>query len=222
MADLVNSNISILGVIPRVGLSFGFGDDTVEEACRKHGVNANTFLLICSVYSLDGYLPSSEFLKKVDIRDVVKCLRRSHSYYTDAANALADGIEQMIEPCDDKYKKIIWKFFTEYKEELQKHFEYEEKMVFPYVESVLEHHKNKDFTILQYEENHSNIEEKLDDLKNIVMKYLPKQCDTAKVYNVLLRIFTLEQDLRKHTIIEDDILVPIVNRLEDDETEATA
>ena len=55
----------------------------------------------------------------------------------------------------------------------------------------------------------------LHDLKNIVMKYLPDTCDTVQRNEVLYRIFRLEEDLAKHTIVEDTVLIPLVNRIED-------
>jgi len=216
LAELIEINSELLGVLPRIGMSFGFGEESVEESCSRCGVSTATFLLICNVYTFDGYMPSSDLLKKVDVRDIVRYLRGSHSYYMGTmVQMLEDSIEKMLTPCGDKQKKVIWKFFADYREELSKHFEYEENVVFPYVESVLEHAGKDDFTIIQYEENHSNVEEKLADLKNIVMKYLPRQCDDQQIANVLAIIFTLENDLAKHTEIEDGILVPTVNRLEE-------
>ena len=215
LADLIDIDFNLLGVFSRMGLRFGFGDETVEEACRKNSVDTNTFLVICGVYSIDGYMPSKETLGKVDVKDIVKYLHQSHSYYMDVTmKTLADSIERMMEPCGEKQKAIIWKFFSDYKEELSKHFQYEEEVVFPYVESVLEHKEKEGFTINQYEENHSNVDEKLGDLKNIVMKYLPQECDSQQINNVLMNLYSFEKDLEKHTIIEDGILVPVVNRLE--------
>jgi len=218
MADLVDSNSDLLGVLSRMGIRFGFGDGSVEETCSKWGVSTNTFLLICNVYTFDGYTPSTNILKKADVKDIVKYLHQSHSFYMD--NALKDlegSIEKMLEPCSGKQKSIIWTFFRQYREELEKHFDYEEKTVFPYVESVIGHSEKKGFTIGQYKENHSNIEEKLGDLKNIVMKYMPKECDDRLISAVLMNLYGLEKDLEKHTSIEDDILVPLVKRMEEED-----
>lgn len=216
MADLVEVNFRILGVMTRLGMRFGFGDDTVDEACRKNGVDTDTFLLIGNVYTFDNYSPSVEFLRKVNLENIVKYLHQSHSYYMEIAlRDLEDSIEEMLHCCDSIRKKIIHKFFLDYKDELGRHFEYEEKTVFPYVESVLESRGKKDFSILQYEDNHTNVDEKLDDLKSIVMRYLPPEVDNNLILKVLSNIHVLEVDLRKHTSIEDDILVPVVKGLEE-------
>jgi regulator of cell morphogenesis and NO signaling len=85
------------------------------------------------------------------------------------------------------------------------------------VEAVLNKQNSAPFTIGEYEENHSNVEEKLEDLKNLVMKYIPAPCNQQDAYKVLFYIYTLEYDLGKHTFIEDDILVPMVGRMENHE-----
>ena len=46
------------------------------------------------------------------------------------------------------------------------------------------------------------------------MKYLPEACDTVLRNDVLYRIYRLEEDLARHTIIEDTVLIPMVNMME--------
>ena len=210
MADLMNLRPCLPGVLARMGIPFGFGDQTVEEVCRKQGVDPETFLLICNVYAVDGYVPPKEKLRKADLRDVLKYLRLSHTYYMDVAlNELADALKVLTEPCGEKHKRIIRQFFHEYKDELTKHFEYEEKNVFPYAEAILHHGR---LTDEDYGENHSHMEEKLADLKSLVMKYLPPECGQQDICRALSCIFSLQEDIARHILVEDGVLVPIVNR----------
>lgn len=215
MADLMDIDFSLLGVSGRMGLHFGFGEATVAEVCRDIDIDPETFLLICRVYAFDGYRPTREILSQAHLHDIVRYLHQSHAYYMDVVMPdLVRALERMIRPCEQKQQNIIWKFLADYKQELDKHFAYEENTVFPYVEAVLNARGGEQFTIGEYEENHSNVEEKLEDLKNLVMKYIPRQCDQQEAFKVLLYIYTLENDLKKHTFIEDDILVPMVGRME--------
>ena len=46
------------------------------------------------------------------------------------------------------------------------------------------------------------------------MQSLPPECDGEKRIDVLSKIFHLQEDLRHHTYIEDDVLVPLVEMLE--------
>ena len=210
MAELIAVSPSLPGVLTRMGIPFGFGDETVEEVCRRNGTDPETFLLICSVYAGDGSLPAKERIRKADLKDVLKYLRRSHAYYMEVAmQEITAALVALTEPCDERHRNIIRKFFNEYKEELFKHLEYEENTVFPQAEAALH---NGRITPDDYEENHSHVEEKLEDLKNLVMKYMPPVCGQQDIYRALTCIFSLQEDLSRHILVEDGILVPIVNR----------
>lgn len=151
------------------------------------------------------------------LEDIVRYLRLSHTYYLETmVPALAAAIEEMISPCDDMHKKVIRKFFGDYKEELERHFDYEEKTVFPYVEAMIDSREREPYTIGEYEKNHSNVEEKLDDLKKLVTMYQPSQSSSQDCFRVLFYLYSLESDLERHTFIEDGILVPVVSRMEDE------
>ena len=209
MAELMNVSPALPGVLTRLGIPFGFGDETVEEVCRRQDIDPETFLLVCSVHAY-GALPPKDRIRKADLKDVLKYLRRSHTYYMDVAmEELTAALVNLTEPCDERHRNIIRKFFNEYKEELFKHLEYEENTVFPQAEAVLGHGRS---TPDDYQENHSHVEEKLEDLKNLLMKYMPPVCGQQDIYRALSLISTLQEDLAKHILVEDGILVPIVNR----------
>ena len=209
MADLMNVRPNLPGMLVRMGIPFGFGDGTVEEVCRRQGIDPETFLLICSVHAFDGYLPTKDRIRKADLKDVLKYLRLSHAYYMEVAmKELSDALETLTEPCGERQRSIIRKFFKEYKEELFKHLEYEESTVFPQAEAALGHGR----FIPEEEEVHSHAGEKLEDLKNLIMKYMPPECGQREVYRALTCISTLKEDLSKHILVEDGILEPVVHR----------
>ena len=85
MAELMDRDNALCGVLERVGLSFGFGDETVGEVCAQSGIDSATFLLICNVYLSEDYTPSREILEKIDLRDIIRYLRLSHTYYEDTS-----------------------------------------------------------------------------------------------------------------------------------------
>lgn len=213
MSELPDCDPRLLGVIRRLGIRFGFGEKTVEEVCNESGVNPHTLLLICKVYVYDGYRPTKAELSGSSIADIITYLHNSHDYYIHlATKTLSEAISEMTVPCDAGRSKILIKFYESYREELQGHFDYEEKTVFPYVKELARSGRpSGDYCIDRYEKNHSNVEEKLCDLKNIVMKYLPEQCDDELILKVLNYLYSLEDDLVKHTGIENDILIPMVN-----------
>jgi regulator of cell morphogenesis and NO signaling len=110
---------------------------------------------------------------------------------------------------------MISQFFSEYKNEVVNHFAYEENTVFPYVRDLLKQNTSVNYHINQFEKNHSNIEDKLTDLINILIKYLPENDRNKERENVLFNIFLFAKDLNTHILIENKVLVPCVKLIEE-------
>lgn len=215
VATLVDEYPSLMGVLSRMGIPFGFGEQTVAQVCEAAGVDTDTFLLLANVYTADTFSPGSQALARADVRDIVKYLHASHTFYLETAIVrISNDIARLIEPCSDKLQKVIWKFFSDYKDELDRHFQFEEANVLPYVQELLSEGVDGDFCIEDFEENHSDVDAKLEDLKNLVMKALPPQCDVQLRTSLLSYLYYLRADLRRHTLIEDKVLVPVVKRIE--------
>lgn len=218
VADLIDIDYSLLQVISRMGLDLKYAGLPVSEACRKCGIDPDTFILICNVYSFPDHVPSQSELSRGDIRGIIAYLHSSHLYYMgQALRVLENSFDKLVAPFDERQKMVVLKFFTDYKNELDKHFAYEEEVVFPYIEALRRDGvRASEYSIEQFEEHHENVEEKLEDMKNIVMKYLPGDCSNDLRIMVLLSIYHLQDDLRRHTYVENNILVPIVGGLERD------
>lgn len=215
MADIVLQNYSLLSMLPRFDIQLGFGESSLADVCRRYGINENFFLLICNVYTFRDYLPADDELSKLDIGSLITYLQRSHKYYIeDKITTIEQKLDSMGECCPGNHHQIVCRFFDEYKREVINHFDYEEHTVFPYIRSLVDRGSDADFNIKQYEHNHSNIEDKLSDLKNIIIKYLPESCASKERNEVLLEIFMLEEDLNRHSLIEDKVLVPFVLKME--------
>lgn len=218
VSDLIDIDYSLIQVISRMGLDLKHAGLPVSEACRMCGIDPDTFILICNVYSFPDHQPSAAELAKGSIKDIIGYLHNSHLYYMgQALRVLENSFDKLVAPFDEKQKKVVLKFFNDYKDELDKHFAYEEEVVFPYIEALRRDGvKASEYSIEQFEEHHENVEEKLEDLKNIVMKYLPGDCSNELKIMVLLSIYHLHDDLRRHTYVENNILVPIVSVFERD------
>ena len=215
MADLVEKDFHLLGLLSRFGIEQRFGDASVEQICETADVDPDTFLLLCEVYSSPEFRPDDDMLRACSITDILRYLHQSHDYYVNRSlSDLAIALRQLSEPCSDTQKQVIHRFFSDYRTELERHFELEEKTVIPYVRNLLRGNHNTNYTIDRFEDNHAQIDETLSDLKNLIMKSLPDVCDNRQRIAVLLSIYHLEQDLDHHTCIEDDVLVPMVRMLE--------
>ena len=217
MSDMLDMNYNLVQVISRVGIELKHSGLRVVDACAFAGIDPATFILISNVFSFPGYSPSPSEVASADIRDIIRYLHGSHTYYTGIAlKNLESSFDLLVKPCDNNQKKVILKFFEDYKAELEKHFAREEETVFPYVESLLAGNHPEGYSISDFEEHHEDVDQKMEDMRNIVMKYLPDVCDEETKMWVLLSVYRLRDDLRRHTFVEDGILVPMVRNLEND------
>ena len=207
MADLMDAHLSLLGVFVRMGLRFGYGDATVEEVCRQAGLDAETFLLICRVYAQEGYRPGADALQKADIQAVAAYLRQSHSYYLEGVlGRVEDSLRATVAACDERSRAVIRRFFSDLVEELSRHFEYEEQHVFPLVETGA----SASFRAAEFEDTHQSVAEKLADLKNLILKYLPAQGNQAEALRTVQLLSIMDSDVQKHIILEDCVLAPML------------
>ena len=215
VADLVEANYRLLGVLARVGIDGSFGEKTVAEACLQCGLDPDTVILLCEVYSRPNFTPTVEMLHHSHVGDILRYLHQSHDYYLSRALvAMESAITRLLEPCQQRQQEVVWDFFRGYQVELRNHFAFEEEEVIPYVQDLIIGRPRSGFSIARFEENHSNIDEKLSDFKNLVMKSLPAACDKLARIELLLHVFALQEDLKCHTYIEDHVLVPMVRLLE--------
>lgn len=213
VSDLVLSNNRLLFVFPRFGFKLGMGDMSVKEMCQKHNVSLPLFLLICNIYTNFSFFPTIESLHSFDLSDLLGYLHNSHDdYINNRIPALKRKIMFVANSCGSK-GEILKSFFEQYIKEVLKHFSYEEKKVFPYVEKLLSCGLQSDFNIAKYEKNHTDIEDKLVDLKNILIKYVA-EADFELVRETLIDLYLFEDDLERHSLIENKIVVPLVSEIE--------
>lgn len=215
MAALIESDCHLLPILSRLGMTSSFGEQTIEQTCDHYGIDAATFCLICNVYSSSGFKPSAWEIALAKPDDVVFYLHASHNYYLDSAlTVLEPKLEELLKACTAKQSEAVRKFFSEYETELRSHFSFEEEKVFPYIKKLIGGGSSTDFNIDKFKDNHSNVDEKLGDLKSIIMKSLPDSCDGNLRLEILDLICHLQRDLARHTCVEEDVLIPLVRRME--------
>ncbi len=217
IANTILRNHFLILVLERFNIGFGFQDKTIAEICQEKKINVNLFLTICNLH-INKTLGNSLNLNNNDIQKIVEYLQNSHNYYiTELIPNISKQIEAFVKSRKEKDLTfiLIERFFNEYKKEVFKHLEYEEKFVFPYITNLLiQKKKNTNYKIKEYKHNHKDIESKLNELKNLLIKYLPEKNDRKFRRNFLFDLFRLERDLNIHTIIEESILVPSIEKIE--------
>lgn len=216
MNDLIKEDTSLLLTMTRFGFSLGFGDKTVKEVCKEKQVDEKTFLAVVNFIS-DGYKKENINHDEVSIDTVIVYLRKAHDFFLDfklplIRKKLIEAIDECVQ--EQPYRKMIMKFYDDYVTEVQKHMDHENETVFPYVLNLLERKKDPRYTIAIFEQNHENIDSKLADLKNILIKYFPAQQPNYLLNEVLFDLSACEKDLEKHNLVEDHFFVPVTETLE--------
>ena len=216
MAELVISNPILMLTLSRFGIELGFGDQNVKEVCEKANVSPSFFLLICNLYSNPEFIPSKDDIKSVDANAILSYLSESHKYYLkERLPHIEYHLKRIVEACPERFGNTINRFFNEYKDEVESHFKYEEEVVFPYIKSLCNNTIEPNFSISEFKSNHSNIEDKLNDLMNILIKYLPANIFPKERIEISLDIMEVTSDLSCHTLVEERVLVPFVEMMED-------
>ncbi len=221
MSDVIASDQRTIVLMPRFGIQLGFGDKTVKQICQEQSIQLDFFLLMANTFLHHNYFPGKK-LKNVDVKLLVLYLENAHEYYIkEKIPHLQSLIERFLKELPPLAKSQLEEFFTGYIKEVIDHIEYEEKIVFPYINELIrcfENHPGErlpsDYTIYEFEKKHDNIEEKLSDLKNLLIKYFPNDSNRYLRIVILNELIDLEQDLINHARLEDKVLIPIVDELE--------
>jgi len=213
MVHLVADDYRLLHVLSRFGIRMGFGDATVSKVCDESNVDTNTFLAVVN-FLINGYTPAED-LRELDTATLLRYLRQSHIYFLDyflpdIRRKLLDGIR--FRTSDISF--LIVKFFDEYTSDVRAHMEYEDKHVFPYVDSMLSGNMCEDFKVETYSDHHDEVSSRLGELKNLILRYSPEDADVNLLNSALYDIYRCEQELDNHCQVEDKLFVPAIRILE--------
>ncbi len=217
MVQLVQSNYNLLPVIHRFGIRLGFGNKNVEELCRQYDVNTDFFLAIVNTYHNKNFFPKDRLLEFSPLL-IVDYLKKTHAYYVEySLPRIEKLIHRLLEstPEQNSEMKMIEQFYLAYKKKLVEHFDEEEQDVFPLVEKLVlrpEEVENKTFDS-NFEKDHERVDFELDDLKNLILKYLVPEYDELVCNRLMEEIYRFEKDIHDHSRMEDAILIPQVNQL---------
>ena len=209
LIELIDTDYELLSILLRLDIQLPFGDVSVEEMCSRYDMSPTLFLMICRVYADADFEPDVEDLDVSDLQHIIRYLRASHRYYLESMlPSIAAGVERVLEGCDAKQNAILRKFYNDYAEEVKAHLNYEETVIFPYVQQLAAGEK-REFAMSDFMANHTDICDKVDDIKSIIIKYLPESCTTQVRCGLLFDLFRMRDDLSKHTLVELKLLTPV-------------
>lgn len=219
MCDLVSEHYAVLQVMSRFGISLGVGDKSIGEVCTENKVDATTFL---AVVNLMFDPASTTEIEAISVRTLTNYLHNAHRYFLDfRLPAIRRKLIEAVNCSQHDVAFAIMRYYDEYFAEVNRHMEYEEQTVFPYVEALLAGRATDDYSIDQFRRQHDRVEEHLSELKQILIKYYPAG-GSNELNDVLYDIFTCEKELSSHNAVEDALFIPAVERLSNERPKTTA
>ena len=213
MIDLISDNYSMLQGLSAFGIRLGFGDKTVNEVCYEQGVDCYTFLTVVN-FLINGYAPKDTD-DKISVKTLLAYLKASHRYFLDfQLPSIRVKLEKSLNE-GNGLAPLILRLYDEYAHDIQLHMKYEEKTLFPYVEALLRGEPTSSYNVDIFSKHHSDTTGKFQELKNIIIKYLPHNgLANNQLTATLYDIYNNEDWLLNHSNVEEVLFVPAIRLLE--------
>lgn len=214
MVDLIDDNYRLLQVLSRFGMSLGFGDKTVDEVCRMHGVDTATFLVVIN-FVHSGYTQVTGDPSDISIASLVDYLKQSHVYFLDfLLPRIKMELHAALGDKANRISRLIFKQLDVYISSVAHHMKREDEELFPYVEGLLRGELKEGYKVSTFSKRHFAVDDDLRELKRILIKYVPDAANRNELNSVLYQIYGCEDELDAHCKAEDFILIPAVYSLE--------
>ena len=213
MIDLISDNYSMLQGLGAFGIRLGFGDKTVTEVCREQDVDCHTFLTVVN-FLINGFTPK-ETDDRISVATLLAYLRASHHYFLDfQLPSIRKKLEASLTMGDNR-AELILRLYDEYAHDIRLHMKYEEKTLFPYVEALMQGEQKPNYNVDTFAKHHSDTTGKFQELKNIIIKYLPHDgLANNQLTTTLYDIYNNEEWLLNHSNVEEVLFVPAIRLLE--------
>ena len=183
------------------------------ETCQDNDVDTYTFLAVVN-FTANNY-GEFEADEQLSVPTLLHYLEASHAYFLDfqlpyIRRELQESLDE-----SESLAKLILRFYDEYAHEIRRHMKYEQKTLFPYVQSLIEGRPANDYNVDTFSKHHGATDKRLRELKLLIIKYLPQDgLHNNQLTATLHDIYENEVWLRQHAMVEDHIFVPAIRRLE--------
>lgn len=186
-------------------------------------LNVNVDFISTVVKLFDDAYPLSEGeFQKFSLNVIIDYIRKTHDFYlTKKLPEIEQSITLLLADYEGNHPLLflLKEFFISYQKDLRQHIETEEKQLLPYIEYLSCSHKGnidmaeffcrtKEFSVQKFIDDHSDVEGDLEKVRNLILLYDPPKSNQTPYRILLTQLEFLENDLRVHAIIEDQVLLP--------------
>lgn len=217
-ADIILAHPLAINVFERLQIPLGVQEKNLLTLSQENNLSENLIinLLYITIY---GNPPTQNPLQFSDAAAIIEYLLTSHQFYSlEASPAILKLIREAAAAGANENMLSVERFFQKYCHEIEIHFNYEKDVVFPYIRQLAAgqlSHQAPSYSVKLYRHQHTNIEQKLSDLQNLLVKYLPPTEPYRLRRALFQQISSLGNDLNIHARIENEILVPLVEKEEE-------
>ncbi len=219
LSEVILQHYVLMPVIRRFGIHLGFGEKTILKICQENNLDADLMVSILNLYVHPTYTPDLT-LSANQLVATVSYLKQTNALIHESQ---LPNVERHLQAlmhysfAKNKALGLIDNFFTEIKTELQQRIEQDNDERFPSVlalaSSVVSpviHATNQEPSLREQQES---LDEKIFDLRSLLMKYLTGEADENLCYAVFFALYTLENDIRQYNNVCQALLTPAVKAM---------
>lgn len=213
MSVLIRDNYSLLQVMSRFGIPLGLADRSIGNVCRDNDVDVSTFLAVVNLMLHKNNRSYKVRLEDLSLDDLMKYIRNSHVFYINfrLPNIRKDLIEALGQ---NDMAHLIIRYFDDYVSHIEEHLRYEEKELFPYINSLRSGELPSNYSVDLFSAKHDHIDEPLTEFKNVIIKYYSGD-SSYQMMSVINDLLNCAADLLSHNMVEDKLLVPLIRKMEE-------
>lgn len=226
-SQAIAQNRMLESVVERMDFPKNLWQKPLAEVCQNTDYSEDLALAILRAFDEQEKFPTDALLK-FPIESILHYLKATHRYYLEKK---LPEIEQTFLNLVFDYKTThpelvrLSSLFIDYKNELTHHIFDEETKLFPYIDFLIKANDSKsyrtinnyrfiNYSLQHFEESHEDVEKSLTNIQHLIFKYAPKNSGALPFSIFLTQMDFFEKDLNRHGMMEDLVLIPLAQILE--------
>lgn len=227
LRDLIDANQNYQYLTDKLEIKEKWLDKTLEEISSYIRIEEKLLNAVFLSYDGEKNFPVND-VEKTKTEDILYYLEYSHEWYmSKKLPEIEQSIRQLCKSHHESHPLLVvlGLFFIEYKKKLEEHIRFEEKVFFPYVKNLLKlenenTNSEKIITVLnqysvkEFIGSHSDVETDLQEIRKTILTYSDEGKAPLPYRIFLSQLQHFENDLCRHALLEDGVLIPRVIELE--------
>jgi regulator of cell morphogenesis and NO signaling len=225
--ELLEENHSYASVLHWCGIdAFDYLEETLEDVCRIKNINMhNVQEALLKLNNNKEY--SFSRLQRMSPAEMCSHLKETHHHYSQRMLPVIEHhIQQTALAHHKHYPQLLLldKIFGTFKQDFLRHIRYENEVVFPYIKKLEKFTvafnnalwiELKDFSMGDFILKHHHDDDDMHNIRKLLNNYEVSKDDHLAFKVLMHELKSFESDLKAHSLIEEDMLIPRAIRLEE-------